>query len=481
MQDSRTRIFIPGPILAATTGISAAARVSRRVEAIAMAKPVVPEEILSKYIKHDNSTDGVDRRGFLQCMAWTGTGVLWALKGGVLRSVVMDPRGGGMDAAAGAELSFVQISDSHIGFDKPANPNVAATLGEAVNRINALPIAPAFLLHTGDISHLSKPSEFDTCDQILKGAKAGRTYFVPGEHDFIGDNGKMYLDRYGKETKGSGWYSFDYNGAHFVGLVNVANLKAGGMGSLGTEQLEWLEKDLKGKSASTPIIIFAHIPLWSVYPEWGWGTDDSAQALSYVKRFGSVSVLNGHIHQTMQKVEGNVTFHTAMSTAFPQPAPGSAPSPGPMKVPAEQLRGVLGITHVNFVRGQHTLAIVDTPLAGGAMMAGMDMSHDKDMKDMKMSSDKPKAGASEKPGANEVFIDNFSFSPASLTVSVGTKLTWTNKDDVPHNVVSKDGYFSSKALDTDDKFSFTFDKAGTYDYYCSIHPRMTAKVIVQAK
>jgi Icc protein len=253
-----------------------------------MSKPVVPEEILTKYIKNDNSADGVDRRGFLQCMAWAGTGVLWALKGGVLSSVVMDPQG--TSKMSGAELMFVQVSDSHIGFDKPANPDVAATLGECVKRINALPTAPAFLLHTGDISHLSKPSEFDTAEQLLKGAKAGRTYYVPGEHDFIGDNGKMYLDRYGKGTQGSGWYSFDYNGAHFIGLVNVANLKAGGMGSLGPEQLEWLEKDLKGKSTSTPIIIFAHIPLWSVYPEWGWGTDDSAQALSYVKRFGSVSV-----------------------------------------------------------------------------------------------------------------------------------------------------------------------------------------------
>jgi 3',5'-cyclic-AMP phosphodiesterase len=453
-------------------GIFAPERVSGRVEAIAMSKPVVPKEILTKYIQHDNSADGVDRRGFLQCMAWTGTGVLWALKGGVLRSIVMDPRGkDAINAADGAELSFVQISDSHIGFDKPANPDVAATLGEAVNRINALPVAPAFLLHTGDITHLSKPSEFDACDQILRGAKAGRTYYVPGEHDFIGDNGKMYLDRYGKGTQGNGWYSFDYNGAHFVGLVNVANLKAGGMGSLGAEQLEWLEKDLRGKSASTPLIIFAHIPLWSVYPEWGWGTDDSAQALAYMKRFGSVSVLNGHIHQTMQKVEGNVTFHTAMSTAFPQPAPGSAPSPGPMKVPAEQLRSVLGITEVNFVRGQHSLAIVDSPLvSGAAAMSGMDMS-----------AEKGKVASGAKPGANEIFIDNFSFSPANITVPVGTKLTWTNKDDVPHNVISTANKFASPVLDTDQKFSFTFDEAGSYDYYCSIHPRMTAKVIVQAK
>jgi 3',5'-cyclic AMP phosphodiesterase CpdA len=131
---------------------------------------------------------------------------------------------------------------------------------------------------------------------------------------------------------------------------------------LGAEQLEWLENDVKRLSASTPVVVFAHIPLWSVYPEWGWGTEDSAQALAYLKRFGSVTVLNGHIHQTMQKVEGNVTFHTAASTAFPQPQPGKADSPGPMKVPAAELRGLLGITDVSFVQGQEALAIVDSRL-----------------------------------------------------------------------------------------------------------------------
>jgi hypothetical protein len=178
----------------------------------------------------------------------------------------------------------------------------------------------------------------------------------------LNDNGEQYRERYGKGSLGDGWYSFDQKGVHFIGLVNVMNLKAGGLGSLGKEQLEWLEHDVKSLKSSTPIVIFAHIPLWSVYPEWGWGTDDSAQALSYLKRFGTVSVLNGHIHQVMQKVEGNVTFHTAMSTAFPQPQPGTAPSPGPMKVPTDKLRGLLGLTNVNFVRGKHTLAVVDSTL-----------------------------------------------------------------------------------------------------------------------
>jgi len=313
-------------------------------------------------ILHDHNRDGIDRRGFLKCMAWAGTGALCVMQGGVLKSYSMSRANEWNAAKMAGELSFAQISDSHMGFNKAANPDVAATLQAAVDKINALSVPPEFLLHTGDISHLARPEEFDTVDQILQGAVAKDVFFVPGEHDVIGDEGKQYRDRYGKGTQGEGWYSFEKKGVHFIGLVNVVNLKAGGLGNLGGEQLEWLEADVKQLKASTPIVVFAHIPLWSVYPEWGWGTDDSAQALSYLKKFGSVSVLNGHIHQIMQKVEGNVTFHTAASTAFPQPQPGKADSPGPMKVPAEQLRSVLGITDVNFVRGQHALAIVDSQL-----------------------------------------------------------------------------------------------------------------------
>jgi 3',5'-cyclic AMP phosphodiesterase CpdA len=282
------------------------------------------------------------------------------MKGGILNSYGLS--GFAAEDAAKGELSFAQISDSHMGFNKPANTDVVSTLKAAVDKLNALPTPPEFLLHTGDISHLSRPEEFDTVDQILKSAVAKDVFFVPGEHDVIGDDGKQYLERYGKNSQGAGWYSFDKKGVHFVGLVNVLNLKAGGLGSLGAEQLDWIEKDLKPLSTSTPIIVFAHIPLWSVYPDWGWGTEDSAQVLTMLKRFGSATVLNGHIHQTMQKVEGTVTFHTAASTAFPQPQPGKADSPGPMKVPAEQLRALLGITDVNFVRGQQSLAIVDSSL-----------------------------------------------------------------------------------------------------------------------
>ena len=224
---------------------------------------------------------------------------------------------------------FLQISDSHIGFNKPANPDALGTLREAIGKVKAVKSRPAFMIHTGDITHLSKPDEFDNADQIIGEAKLN-VHYVPGEHDVIDEGlGKAYLDRYGKGTKGQGWYSFDDHGVHFIGLVNVVDLKAGGLGRLGADQLAWLADDLKDKSASTPIVVFAHIPLWTVYADWGWGTDDGLQALNLLKRFGSVTVLNGHIHQIVQKVEGNMTFHTARSTCFPQPAPGPRLRPAP--------------------------------------------------------------------------------------------------------------------------------------------------------
>ncbi len=301
----------------------------------------------------------IDRRQTLECMIWAGTGMLWTVSGGVPVSSLL-----GSAQAAETGLHFLQISDSHVGFDKAANPNALATLEEAIGKVEAMPAKPAFMIHTGDITHLSKPKEFDDANQVIGRAKLD-VHYVPGEHDVIDEgNGKAYMGRYGQGAKGAGWYSFDHSGVHFVGLVNVVDLKAGGMGNLGADQLAWLTDDLKGKSASTPIVVFAHIPLWTVAPEWGWGTQDSAQALALLSRFGSVTVLNGHIHQIMQKVEGNVTFHTARSTAFPQPAPGTAPAPGPKVVPAGELRGLLGITDIVYRQGTKDLAIVDASLAG---------------------------------------------------------------------------------------------------------------------
>jgi 3',5'-cyclic-AMP phosphodiesterase len=299
---------------------------------------------MSDYILHDHEQehDGIDRRGFLKCMAWAGTGVLWTVSGGVLTSKVL----GAVAAEAGKDFSFVQISDSHIGFNKDANKDVIGTLQKAIAKINALPTPPDFILHTGDLSHLSEAEEFDALEQNLKSLKTGEFFYVPGEHDVISDNGALYRERFGKKSLGSGWYSFDKKGVHFIGLVNVVNIREGGLGILGPEQLDWLKKDLEPLSASTPIVVFAHIPLWAVYPQWGWGTDDAEQALGFLRRFGSV----------------NITFHTAMSTAFPQPAPGTAPKAGPMVVPAERLSSVLGITDVNYVEGNHSLAVVDNTL-----------------------------------------------------------------------------------------------------------------------
>jgi Icc protein len=310
--------------------------------------------------------DGIDRRNFLQCMAWAGTGLLWSMVAGVPTSKLLADTRGSSPAKTGKaeDFSFVQISDSHIGFNKAANQNVTGTLQKTIEKINTVQPGmkqPDFMIHTGDITQNSKPGEFDTAVQVIKGVKTGDVFYVPGEHDFSLDDGEQYKQRFGKGTLGNGWYSHNYKGVHFVGLNNVVQVDA--MGNLGADQLAWLKADLGGLSSSTPVVVFAHIPLWMVYEKWGWGTQDGATALGYLKRFGSVTVLNGHIHQVVQKVEGNVSFHTAMSTAFPQPAPGSAPGPGPMVVPAGKLESVLGVTDVKVVRAHSHLAVIDSTLA----------------------------------------------------------------------------------------------------------------------
>ena len=416
-----------------------------------------------------HSDDDVDRRGFLSCMAWAGTGLLWTVTGGVPTSGIL-----GAQPPAKGELFFMQISDSHIGFSKAANADVTATMQAAIAKINALPAQPAFLLHTGDISQLAKPSEFDTADQALRDAKAKDVFFVPGEHDVGTDNGASYLERYGRKSK-QAWYSFDHSGVHFIGLANVFNLQAGGLGSLGAAQLEWLEKDVKHLSGSTPIVVFAHVPLWAVYPKWGWATDDGARALAYLKRFGSVTVLNGHIHQTLQKVEGNVTFHTAMSTAFPQPRPGTAPAPGPIVVPANQLRDVLGVTKVRYLAQHRHLAIVDESLSGESATAALAAG------EAAARASAPHAVASladAKKGI--VSIANFAFSPRLSQIAVGERITWTNDDDTAHRIQSAGSAFAPSAvLDTRASYSATFAKPGQYPYFCSIHPTMTGTIVVR--
>jgi 3',5'-cyclic AMP phosphodiesterase CpdA len=303
----------------------------------------------------------LSRRDALKCLAYGGAGTLFVLSGGVLTPVAV---AAAKDAGAAAGVAlFVQISDTHIGFTKEANPDVGATLRTAIERINALAPQPAFVLHTGDITHLSKAAEFDAAAELLKGLRASELHTVPGEHDVADATVSEYFARFGAASVNRGYYSFDHHGVHLVGLVNVLSFKPGGLGTLGPEQLAWLAADLKGRSSSTPIVVFAHMPLWTIYEPWGWGTGDADQALALLKRFGSVTVLNGHIHQIVQKLEGNVTFHTARSTAFPQPAAGQGAGPGPLKVPSAELPAALGVSTVSLKRHPLSLALADSTLA----------------------------------------------------------------------------------------------------------------------
>jgi Icc protein len=391
----------------------------------------------------DRDENVLSRRSLLKCAAWSGAGVIWVMQGGVPKA--LDLIGSAAAAVPAKGLSFVQISDSHIGFNKEPNPAPQATLQSAIEQIRALPNNPAFVVHTGDVTHLSKAQEFDDAARIIEGV--GRTvHYGPGEHDVIGDDGAAFFAKFNGRADRR-WHSFDYEGTHFVALVNVLDLQAGGLGRLGAEQLEWLERDLKGRTASTPVVVLAHMPLWALYPQWGWGTDDAAQALGYLKRFGSVTVLNGHVHQVMQKVEGNVQFHTARSTAFPQPAPGTAAGPGPMRVPADTVRSMLGVSSVVLRPHTRELAISETVLGAEAQT---------------------------------VSISNFTFAPTAMTVRAGQQVTWLNDDDAPHTVVGTDpgSPLKSPALDTGDKYSVTLTRPGTYRYFCSLHPHMTGSINV---
>jgi len=297
-------------------------------------------------------------------MAYGGAGTLFALSGGVFTPI--DLAMAASDKQGAAKLGkplFVQISDTHIGFNKEANPDVRGTLTQTIDIVNGMSDQPALIIHTGDITHLSKPAEFDLAQQLFTRLRTTEMHTVPGEHDTTDATVSEYFNRFGKASDNKGYYSFDHAGVHFIGLINVLQFKPGGLGTLGADQIAWVTADLKRRSASTPIVVFAHMPLWTIYEPWGWGTGDADQLMSQLRRFGSVTVLNGHIHQIVQKVEGNMTFHTARSTSYPQPVAGVGSGPGPLKVPADQLAGMLGITSVSVVKHPSSLALNDTALA----------------------------------------------------------------------------------------------------------------------
>jgi plastocyanin len=392
------------------------------------------------------------RRRALQCMAFGGLGTLFTLAGGVLvpieLSAAADNSASVGRGARAAKALFVQISDSHIGFSQAANHDVTATLASTIALVNGLPVPPALVIHTGDITHLSKPAQFDLAQQLLSGLRTNELHTVPGEHDVADAGVSEYFNRFGKASNNRGYYSFDHAGVHFVALTNVLNFKTGGLGALGPDQLAWVKADLASRTASTPIVVFAHMPLWTIYEPWGWGTADSGALMAELRRFGSVTVLNGHIHQIVQKVEGHITFHTASSTAFPQPAAGVGPGPGPLTVPPEQLPHLLGMTSVSVVEHPRALLLKDATLAGGT---------------------------------SRIVMKSFMFEPTTLTVAAGSSVTWINQDGEPHTVTSDAGLFRSGALDTNESFSFKFERPGTYHYVCSIHPRMIGTVVVTGR
>jgi 3',5'-cyclic AMP phosphodiesterase CpdA len=295
-----------------------------------------------------------NRRDVLNCLG-VGAGTLFTLSGGVFSAFDL------AEAQPAGTPLFLQISDTHIGFNKEANPDVIGTLNATIDTVNAMPQQPAFALHTGDVTHLSKAGEFDTASQLLSRLRVGELHVVPGEHDVTDGPGAEFFARFGKPSGNKGYYSFDAHGVHFVALVNVMNFKPNGLGALGNDQMAWLKDDLAGRSASQPVVAFAHMPLWTIYEPWGWGTGEGEEIASLLRRFGSVTVLNGHIHQIVQKVEGNILFHTARSTAYPQPAAGSGPGPGPLLVPPSQLPGMLGVTMA--VADRRRLSLTDTALA----------------------------------------------------------------------------------------------------------------------
>ncbi len=298
------------------------------------------------------------RRKFINHIGWTGLGILWSVGG---NSLLTSCQLGNQKQANSSSLSFVQISDSHIGFHKPANENVQATLQKAIKAINSLPTPPAFIVHTGDISHLSKPAEFDEAKQILSQLKVP-LFTLPGEHDTIGDRGRAYSEAFSQKDKREGLQSWDHSGVHFVSLTNVLDFGETGKGKLGQAQLDIFAKDLAAQKSDTPIVVLSHIPLYDLYTKWGWATADSANALSLLSRFANVTVLNGHIHQVIQHTEGNIRFSTAASTAYPLPSPGNGEQPAPVKLPTDRLLTALGFRTIEFAPGrdvsvdQHTLA-----------------------------------------------------------------------------------------------------------------------------
>jgi hypothetical protein len=224
------------------------------------------------------------------------------------------------------DFYFLQLSDTHWGYEGPANPEAGVTLKRTTAAIAAAARKPDFVVFTGDLTHDTKDAALRRArlgefEQIVTGIGIPHRRFLPGEHDASADHGAAYRERFG-ETH----WSFDHKGIHFVGLDNVSDPE----GALGEAQLGWLEKDLERLSRSQPIVVFAHRPLFDLYPSWDWTTRDGARAISILSAHENVTVFYGHIHQEHHHTTGSIAHHSARSLIFPLPTPGSAPKRAPL-------------------------------------------------------------------------------------------------------------------------------------------------------
>jgi len=229
-------------------------------------------------------------------------------------------------AGADADFYFVQLSDSHWGFQGPANPDAAVTLRKTVATVNALQTPPEFIIFTGDLTHTTddpverrrRLAEFKS---IVSDLKVKTVRFIPGEHDASLDRGAAY-----KELFGETFYTFDHKGVHFIALDNVSDPGA----KIGDEQLAWLRADLATRDKNAPIVVLTHRPLFDLAPKWDWATRDGAQAVELLMPFAHVTVFYGHIHQEHHQMTGHIAHHSAKSLIFPLPAPGSQPNRTPL-------------------------------------------------------------------------------------------------------------------------------------------------------
>jgi len=268
----------------------------------------------------------INRREFLKLTGLGSVGVVFA-----------SALPGMASAAAQDDFYFVQLSDSHWGFEGPPNPDAKVTLKKAVASVNSLEYQPDFVVFTGDLTHTTdnpverrkRMSEFK---EIVSELKVKTVRFMPGEHDASLDNGKAF-----KEFFGATHYTFDHKGVHFIALDNVSDPRA----LIGDEQLAWLAADLKQQKNDAPIVVLTHRPLFDLVPQWDWATRDGAKAVELLMPYKNVTVFYGHIHQEHHHMTGHIAHHAAKGLMFPLPAPGSQPNRTPLPWnPAEPYKGL---------------------------------------------------------------------------------------------------------------------------------------------